>query len=76
MTFPRRWMTAEEPPRRLTAKGVSGVDPDCLVAYLDGDDHPLWMVWNGDPRKETATVVGWPGDERRMVTAIRVETAS
>ena len=41
------WMTLEEMPRKLTVKGRSAIDPDVLVAYLDGDAAPYWIVDNG-----------------------------
>lgn len=41
------WETNETPPRRLTVKGRSGIDPDVLVAHLDGDTAPLWIVDDG-----------------------------
>jgi hypothetical protein len=42
--YPREWMTLEPNPRQLTVVGRSAVDPDCLVAYADGQDKPLWIV--------------------------------
>jgi hypothetical protein len=38
------WRTREPIPRKLEVKGISAVDPDCLVAYLDGQGRPLWIV--------------------------------
>src|SRR5580765_7076308 len=39
------WITDEAVARVLFVKGRSGVDPDCLVAYLEADDsNPLWIV--------------------------------
>lgn len=38
------WRTLEPIPRKLEVKGISAVDPDCLVAYLDQDNRPLWIV--------------------------------
>jgi len=43
------WMTIEETPRRLTVKGPSAIDSDCLVAYEDGSDRPLWIVLGTKP---------------------------
>jgi len=38
------WRTKENKPRRLNVMGVSGIDPDCLVAYLENSNNPLWIV--------------------------------
>jgi len=38
------WRTDEQPPRRLDVLGISAIDPDCLVALLEGSDKPLWIV--------------------------------
>lgn len=51
------WLTHEAPPRRLIVKGRSGIDPDCLVAHLEGDDRPLWIVDDGE-KTENAYVTG------------------
>lgn len=40
------WVTLEEEPRRLIVKGRSAIDSDCLVAHLEGDEKPLWIVQN------------------------------
>jgi hypothetical protein len=40
------WITDECPARVLVVRGVSVIDPDCLVAYLEGIDKPLWIVEN------------------------------
>ena len=40
----QQWETKETPPRVLTVAGRSGIDPDVLVAYLDGDSKPYWIV--------------------------------
>lgn len=42
--FPQTWDTDETPSRMLTVCGRSGVDPDCLVAYLSGSKAPLWII--------------------------------
>jgi hypothetical protein len=48
MSEPEIWLTDEEPPRRLRVLGVAAVDPDCLVAYLEGSKQALWIVeWTG-----------------------------
>jgi hypothetical protein len=46
--IPKIWISDETPPRALFVKGTSGVDPDCLVAYADGSDEVLWIVFDGD----------------------------
>jgi len=38
------WLTNEDPPRRLLVKGISAIDPDCLVAHFEGTTNPLWIV--------------------------------
>lgn len=38
------WMTLEHTPRKLTVRGQSAIDPDCLVAYEEGSASPLWIV--------------------------------
>lgn len=44
--YPQTWVTNENPPRLLNVKGVSGIDPDCLVAEVIGEPKlgPLWIV--------------------------------
>lgn len=54
--FPKRWVTHEDPPRMLTAKGLSMVDGDCLVAYEDGTDKPLWILWDRNPKKVSPVI--------------------
>jgi hypothetical protein len=41
------WITLEQVPRRLTVKGRAQMDPDCLVAYIEGSAEPLWIVDDG-----------------------------
>ncbi len=46
--FPKRWLTIEETPRKLIAEGVAQMDPDCLVARVEGGDgKPLWIIYQG-----------------------------
>jgi hypothetical protein len=40
------WITLEDTPRRLIVRGRSAIDPDCIVANLEGDEKPLWIVQN------------------------------
>lgn len=44
------WITDETPARALFVAGRSGIDPDCLVAYLEGDEtkKPYWIVDHGN----------------------------
>jgi|KBSMisStaDraftv2_1062788.scaffolds.fasta_scaffold60200_6 hypothetical protein len=43
--IPKIWITDEVPARALFVKGRSGIDPDCLVAFAEGDaEHCLWIV--------------------------------
>jgi hypothetical protein len=55
-----RWVTLDAPQRWLDVVGRSSIDPDCLVAYLDGSEHPLWIV-DGNGKKDGCLVVGLPG---------------
>jgi len=38
------WITNETPARVLFVKSRGGLDPDCLVAYLEGSTKPLWII--------------------------------
>lgn len=59
------WKTDETPPRTLTVKGRSAIDPDVLVAELDGpasqDASAIWIVDDGIG-KNCAFVCGLDGD--------------
>jgi hypothetical protein len=66
--FPQTWITTETPPRRLTAVGVSLVDQDVLVAYLDNDTSPRWIVKSSGAvcglfNVRAALKTGGPGNE-------------
>lgn len=54
------WITHENPWRKLIVKGRSAIDPDCLVAHIEGDERPLWIVDGGgpDPRTKDCFVTG------------------
>lgn len=44
------WITDEVPPRVLFVKGVSGLDPDVLVAFEENhkpDQRCFWLINNG-----------------------------
>jgi hypothetical protein len=60
------WITNETPARALFVKGRSGIDPDCLVAYLEDDPHgkPLWIV---DKPDGTGHVCGLNDVEARRI---------
>lgn len=46
--IPKIWVTDESPARVLFVKGRSGIDPDCLVAFAEGDtEHGFWIVDDG-----------------------------
>lgn len=68
---PQIWITDEMPARALIVKGRSGVDPDCLVAFVDGDETKAhcWIVDDGDQHKASAYVCGLGG----MVYARRLK---
>jgi hypothetical protein len=61
--FPQMWLTDEIPARAMIAKGRSAIDPDVLVAYVEGDARPLWIVDNGTGT-EGCYVCGLGGDVR------------
>lgn len=61
------WVTIEIPPRALFVKGRSAVDPDCLVAYVEGQpDKSVWIVDDGRTALgkpvERAHICGLDGD--------------
>lgn len=73
MSYPQKWITNEDKPRRITAVGRAAIDPDCVVAYLDSDKQrkrPLWLIDGGSTDKEVVTVVGLheglPGDTPKV----------
>lgn len=74
--YPQSWMTIEDKPRRLVAKGRSAVDPDVVVAYLVSDkseNDPLWLNDGGNKDKEVVTVIGLrKSSDGKHVRAVRV----
>src|SRR5580765_3481102 len=61
------WITDEAVARVLFVKGRSGVDPDCLVAYLEGDDSkPLWIVDGGRGGKVSSAYVCGLGTDSKV----------
>lgn len=37
--------TSEDPPRRVTVKGRSAMDPDCMVVEVEGKKKPISGIW-------------------------------
>lgn len=62
MKYARIWITDEIPVRCLTVQGRSAIDPDCLVAYVEGSDKPLWIIDDGSPQTKRAAVCGLEGN--------------
>lgn len=60
--YPQTWVTNENPPRLLSVKGVSLVDPDCLVAEVINvpELSSLWII------EHNGRVVGLEGNIRAM----------
>lgn len=42
--FPCIWLTDEEPPRKLTVRGSSAIDPDVWVAEVEGEERSAWII--------------------------------
>lgn len=69
--FPQTWTTDEATPRKLIAKGRSLFSQDCLVAYFEGEEKPIWLLDNGS-KTEGVYVVGvseWPDKIYARLTA-------
>lgn len=65
------WITDETPARCLIVKGRSALDPDCLVAYVEGGTKPLWIVDDGI-QKDGAYVCGLDGKVRARRVSVNL----
>jgi len=59
-----RWITKEEAPRLLKVVGQSMVDPDCFVAYMEGQQECVWIVM------PSGCVVGLDGNPMSCVSKV------
>lgn len=71
MEFPQTWKTQEFPPRRLVAKGVSAFSNDCLVAYFDGEDKAVWLLYDGN-KTENVMVIQNPAETKRVFADLEI----
>ena len=52
------WVTLEDKPRRLIVRGRALIDPDCLVAHLEGEPAESFWIVDGGGKIDRCFVAG------------------